>query len=140
MVVDVRVYVCVPACACVLCKGSRGAVQHCRIAITPDTDSVRPDLLEQLEDTSGSRVNTEKLSRMLMEAKKMVWEMELHNCSAQSEAAEREWEKSLKRRAPPTPDSPSTVLSTGHSRLTLFLKICDKLWIEKENRVLFLNP
>ncbi|KAG9334345.1 hypothetical protein JZ751_008231 [Albula glossodonta] len=38
----------------------------------------------------------EKLARMLKEARRMVWEMELQNCSAQREAAQMEWEESLK--------------------------------------------
>ncbi|KAJ8396826.1 hypothetical protein AAFF_G00014250 [Aldrovandia affinis] len=54
------------------------------------------DLLEQLKGTSRSRLSTEQLSRMLTEAKKMVRVMELHSCSAQREAAEKEWEESHK--------------------------------------------
>ncbi|XP_064188612.1 laminin subunit alpha-3-like isoform X1 [Anguilla rostrata] len=56
------------------------------------------DLLEQLKraNASSSMVDTEELSRMVREAQKMVQEMKQHDCSAQKEAADREWEESSK--------------------------------------------
>ncbi|KAI1891331.1 hypothetical protein AGOR_G00142700 [Albula goreensis] len=56
------------------------------------------DLLEQLKNAnfSGTEVAPGELARMLTEARRMVREMELQNCSAQREAAQMEWEESLK--------------------------------------------
>ncbi|KAG7487412.1 hypothetical protein MATL_G00023120 [Megalops atlanticus] len=53
------------------------------------------DLLKKLKGANSS-VSTEEVEKMLTEARRLVRQMELHDCTAQREAAEREREESRK--------------------------------------------